>query len=133
MIHEREHCTIKRLKHIEDVIDLLTLPRFQAQHTPEGLNLKPANIGSAAVQRAEITYWPRPVVGPQRHQLEGNLTTDTVYSLGVSTIPDQYTPLDYLICTSTHNVTDPKLIADEEINVVNLQDLLYYKTQEVYD
>ncbi|MCD4666497.1 hypothetical protein K8R47_01655 [archaeon] len=119
----RNFSIIEKIEQLEDILDLLKLPRFKVR----GKQIKPESFNNSAIEKAQIHYFPYPIFGfVQRDHFP---VTKEIYSLGVGQYEDEF---DYLICAWCENIQNSNSIQDNHVKCIRLQDILRYQSLEKF-
>ncbi len=124
MENNRNFNIIQKIKHLEDLVDLLKLPRFKLKIP---IDLKPEEVGNSAVEKAYMIYYPRNIL--EVVNINFISIKKSIYSLGIVNYCDKF---DYLVFTIVNEKISPEEIKDKYVKYLSLENILKYKTIEKY-
>lgn len=112
---------------LEDLGDLISLPRFEAIYP----DTKPQGVEPKIYERARMIYIPRPLFGEVNQDFTP--VVGDVWSLGTSHFKDYRKDdiFDYLMFCSEEDYPEyPKegIVDDDKVKFTRLQNILFYET-----
>jgi hypothetical protein len=124
MEETRKFSRINSIKDLEDIKDLLGIPRFGVNENIIE-NLKPKMLKNIPYERALIKYFHRDTHGFVNEEIP--LREERIWSIGISTcdLPDDN--FDYLIFAPEKDYKPNEETPDEKVKCTRLQNILYYK------